>query len=508
MLFAELTAAVGKLNSATPAQAVDIVADLFEKADFGDAGLIMALCGDKKPGWQSWRVSPWLAGLEPDPVLVPVRLPEPHTLVRVYKHMQFLRKAKKQALLSRRHMLETSLAPADFSLMEQFVAGKVLTNVKIMEAALAAMPWRPGLPVLPEKLRCRNGDELEKVWQNLGAGYGHVKDDGGYCQIHKQDDQVLIFEGVRLFETTGLWPNIVRAVQDQVKAGAVVLEGELVGLDAAGRVVRQTQMQQARHYQVRLFDLMGLNGEDVRALPYKQRHELRRQWVSNQPSTDLCHAVEFPLDSLPMLQDRFEQCLAENWEGMVVKKHDAIYRSGAHNPHCVKLKQTEPVDATIVGCFLNQDGRALAFLLALYNEKTGCYETCARTRQGLSDKQVAQVQALVTETMGRDPLVKVMPREEPDVWVRPVYVFEFEADYREASSRYFCGQADTGQGWTLRSPRFISPEPRQEKAAHHTTSIEDFLEIRVDSGQTKSSKTKPKAKKKQHDSGEQLSFLD
>jgi ATP-dependent DNA ligase len=501
VLFSEVAQAATNIDQATPEQTVKILTDLFQQADFGEASLLVALCGQHP----NWDIRPWLSNDEPEAGLRSTVLPKPHTLARVFREMQTIAGDSSATGLSRRHVLLTSLAPPQARVAEQLLAGQSLAPAKALESALNALKVRAGGPVLPETLVRRTSVQIEQVWQKLGASYGHVKDDGYYCQLHKQGDRVLIFVGVNLLEQTRHYPEIVKAGQNLIEGEAAILEGELVGLDSTGRVLSRRYMPQATRYQVRLFDLLSVNDDDLRPQPYQQRREKRLALVAQPPETAaLGHALEFTIDSFDTLVDLFDRCQAENWEGVVVKQVDAPYRSGQRNPRCIKLKRVEPVDATIVGMFLGPAGQVEAFLLALYNGKSGRFEACGRTKAGLSKPACDMVQALVTAKTGRDPLVTVTPGEEPDVWVEPRYVFEFSADYRYATDRYPCTRLQSGQGWALQNPVFQSSEPRRDKAVHHTTPIDQFLELPVETGQISSHQPEQPAKI----SSEQLSLFD
>lgn len=480
MLFSDFARTLSKVARVVSDRNTMVVmlTELFQRADFGDVGPLLALCR-QNPAWQ---IHPWLEESVPEDLLMSYHLPEPHTLSRIFVEMQ--RIVADPATPLRRQVMLASLDSISAAVAERLLHGRGFVEPAVLEAVLATVEWRVGWPILPEKLVRRTSLEIEQVWQDLEDSYGHVKDDGYYCQLHKLGERVLVFVGANLLEQTSQYPEVIKAVQRQVKAESATLEGELVGLaPRTDRVLPRRQMMCAARYQVRLFDLLGVNDCDWREQPYALRREERLSLVVHQPSGALCHAREFALHSAEGLHALFEQCQAEGWEGLVIKQAGVSYQSGLRNPACVKLKIVEPVDVTIVGYFLSAMGEVETFLLALYNEETGQFEACGRTQAGLSPEARRVIQTMVRPYTSRQPVPSVIVGEVPDVWVEPVFVFELRADYRHPSDRYPCAWMQTGQGWALHNPVFLSAEPRSDKDAHHTTSIDQFLSLRVEAGQ-------------------------
>ncbi len=477
MLFQDFVETVHNLADMPDDAAPIALANLFERAEFGEAGLLVALCSQKS----TWDIHPWLTNPDPENLFLPAHFPKPHTLPRVFAEMQRITKAKAGTAASRKQVLLTSLEPVSAEAAQNLLSGKKVVTSHVLEAALLSLPLSTGVPIPPEKLTRYTSREIEQVWQKLGRSYGHIKDDGFYCQLHKLGTRVLVYTGANLLEQTRHYPEIVSAARRQIAAYNAILDGELVGLDANEQVLPRSRMHRAVYYQVRLFDLLGINETDWRHRPYRQRREKRLAAVAGQPNAVLRQATEFEINTKVALLTYFEQCVAEEWEGMVVKQVDTPYRSNTRNPTSIKLKQVEPIDVTIVGYFLSA-GRVETFLVALYNEQTGQFEACARTHAGLSAKEIEAVQTLVDTAPGQDPAQPVVVNLAPDVWVKPRFVFEMRVDYRYLSNDYLCALPQTGQGWGLHNPVFQSPTPRLDKAGHHTTTIAQLLKLRVETG--------------------------
>lgn len=478
MRFQEFAETACDLADMPDDAATTALAELFKRADFGEAGLLVALCSQKP----AWDIQPRLTAPDSDAFFLPTHFPKPHTLPRVFAEMQRIAKTNARAAASRRHALLSSLEPPGAEAVQNLLSGKPVVASQVLEAALVSLPLRTGVPVPPEKLTRYTSLEIDQVWQKARRSYGHIKDDGFYCQIHKLNNRVLIYIGENLLEQTRRYPNIVSAALRQITADNVILDGELVGLDANNQLLPRSQMHKAVFHQVRLFDLLSVHGADFRYQPYTKRRKERLAVITSEPNALLRQATEFEINTRAALLARFEQCVAEQWEGMVVKQLNTPYLSHTHNPTSIKLKQVEPIDVTIVGYFLSA-GHVETFLVALYNERTRQFEACARTRAGLSLADIETIRNLVDTAPGQDPAHPVVVNQAPHVWVKPRFVFELLVDYRFPSNSYPCAIPQTGQGWGLYNPTFRFPTPRLDKAGHHTTTIAQMLKLlRVEAG--------------------------
>lgn len=479
MDFATVAKTLVQIRDKSPDLTTTLMASLFEQADFGEVSLLLALCRSKPV----WQIYPWLVESLSSELLMSTSLSASPTLADIFAEIHQINQTPSRLKLARQRTFLNKLEPVSEDVAEQLLRGQGFVKPDILETILGVIPWHIGLPMLPEKLVRYTSDEIQTVWRKLGSCYGHVKDDGYYCQIHKWHNQVLIYTGANLFEQTREYIEIMETVQQRVEVESLVLEGELVGLNQQSQVLPRRHMGLAERYQVRLFDLLAIGNEDWRGQPYQVRREKLHSLVRDESLSALCHAQEFRIDSLDQLRSVFNRCQAEGWEGLVLKQMDVLYRSGTRNPGCIKLKPIEPIDATIIGYFSSTKETVETFLLALYNEKTGQFEACGRTRAGLSPQNIEAILALI-EPIKRTTSIDCVATEAPTVWVTPIFIFEFVSDYRYASDRYPCALFQTGQGWALHNPIFLSAEPRLDKEAHHTTSIEQFLRLRTEAGQS------------------------
>ena len=143
------------------------------------------------------------------------------------------------------------------------------------------------------------------------------------------------------------YPSVADAVA-KLPAHDAILDGEATGVwGKAGEV--------AYH----VFDILWLDGRDVRSLPLDERRAL----LNRLP-------LRAPLRRVPPLDDLkpWERACNEGWEGVIAKRRDAPYEH-RRSPHWLKMK-CEATQELVVGGFTDPRGArvGLGALLVGYFE--------------------------------------------------------------------------------------------------------------------------------------------
>jgi ATP-dependent DNA ligase len=170
------------------------------------------------------------------------------------------------------------------------------------------------------------------------------KFDGIRLLAFKQGSDVRLFSRNRLPQDH---PSIVQAIAD-LPARDMILDGEVTGVwGRPGQV--------AYH----VFDILWLDGRDVRSLPI----EARRALLSDLPLRPPLHRVRSVEVSQP-----WELAAREGWEGIVAKRRGSPYEH-RRSPHWLKMK-CEATQELVVGGFTDPRGRrvGLGALLVGYFE--------------------------------------------------------------------------------------------------------------------------------------------
>jgi bifunctional non-homologous end joining protein LigD len=236
-------------------------------------------------------------------------------------------------------------------------------------------------------------------------------------------------------DATAAFPEIVRALEALPYDG-LVLDGEVVVHDDAGlpnfqRLQKRARLTRAidiRHASVELaatlylFDVLGAEGYDVRALPLLERKGLLRRLLPTAGPLRYSDHVEEHGEPF------FEEIRRLELEGVIAKKADSPYRSG-RSSHWVKVRAERTGDFVVVGFTAPKGSRGGfgALHLAAYDGSQLTY--AGRVGSGFDTKQLEEVRGEL-DAIRRDgaPCARA-PQGTEHAWVEPELVGEVR--YRE-----------------------------------------------------------------------------
>ena len=185
------------------------------------------------------------------------------------------------------------------------------------------------------------------------------KYDGFRMQIHKKKD-VQIFTR-RMENVTRQFPDVVKLVQDNVKAKECILDAEAVGLTKDGKYLPFQQMSQRikRKYDIEktakelpvcvcVFDILEKDGEPLVQTPFQERHKIIEQTIN--VTTYIKPAEQLITDDEKEATAFYEKSLKAGNEGVMMKRLDSVYKPGSRVGFGVKVKPVmETLDCVIVG---------------------------------------------------------------------------------------------------------------------------------------------------------------
>ncbi|HTV43161.1 MAG TPA: non-homologous end-joining DNA ligase [Candidatus Sulfotelmatobacter sp.] len=194
---------------------------------------------------------------------------------------------------------------------------------------------------------------------------------------------------VRLFSRTEKdfgekFPEIVDALA-LLKANEAIIDGEIVALDSKG--VSSFQLLQAIEIGERpplyyyAFDLLRLNGKDLRKLPLIERKAQLEQILKNAPPEIRCSA-SLGDDAGKLLKQVAELGL----EGLIGKRTDSVYEPGKRSSAWIKLK-TRREQEFVIGGYTNPKGARAHFgalLVGFYEGKQ--LKFCGKVGTGFNTK--------------------------------------------------------------------------------------------------------------------------
>ncbi len=228
--------------------------------------------------------------------------------------------------------------------------------------------------------------------------------------------------------TTARFPEVRRALE-LLPCSSCVLDGELVVFDswghpdfglvqARGGLSRARDIETARRktpvtYVV--FDLLELNGRDLRALPLSLRKTLLARTVPTLGPIKYCEHIEEAGEAF------FARIEERQLEGMIAKRKDSTYGSG-RSPAWKKLHCPVTGDFVIVGYALStaRPEQFAALHLAAFEGETLRY--AGKVGSGFASQERLDLQAKLDALPRVAGAVYQGKSSAADVWVKPSLV--------------------------------------------------------------------------------------
>src|SRR5881296_2626609 len=124
-------------------------------------------------------------------------------------------------------------------------------------------------------------------------------------------------------------------IAEHLRVESAVLDGEIACLDERGRPNFRDLLFRRRQCIFIAFDLLWLNGKDLRALPLLERKAMLKKLLRRKRSRIL-YLDHVEADGRLLL---FEQVVKMDLEGIVCKRKDSPYRvTEKPSPHWIKVK--------------------------------------------------------------------------------------------------------------------------------------------------------------------------
>ena len=331
-------------------------------------------------------------------------------------------------------------------------------------AALAAARPRVFVPLLPMLAEIA-ADPAEALAAHGGASAMEYKYDGARIQLHREGDRVAIWSR-RMSDVTRSLPDIVAIARRDLTGAPLILDGEVVALDAAGRPLPfQELMRRFRRVRgveeaagtlpltLHLFDCLMADGHSYLDEPYARRWEaLERvtggRWLAERA------LVSRAEDGAALMA----RALAAGHEGLMAKDPASPYEPGGRGKKWLKLKAALTVDCVIVAADRGS-GRRVGWLSNYHlavRDGDGWAEV-GKTFKGLTDREFGEMTERLRALATADDGYTV--RVRPDVVV--------EVDYNEIQK-----SPTYPSGFALRFARIARVRP--DKAPGQATTLEEL----------------------------------
>ena len=337
-------------------------------------------------------------------------------------HLQFTLKGKK--LKGKWHLIRTHfkgppgknwlLIKAHEATVVSAGPVKKTANKKKAQPSLGKDPWPDFIePQLPRAVTLV---PVGEIWVH------EMKFDGYRIQVHLKNSVA------RFFTRSGLdWSHSFPCLLEsagKLDARNAILDGEIVALDADGRsdfqkLQNSLTLKEDQGLRLYVFDLLYLDGYDLRELPLTQRKEILTELLRDCPSNIILS------EHLQENGDEFYKVSCSyQLEGIVSKLADAPYRSG-RNDFWAKTKCTSRQEFVIGGYTEAQGGRTGfgALLLGIYEE--GQLKYAGKVGTGFNNVTLRELKKLLGKLKQDETSFEInSPKGRGIHWVRPVKVAE------------------------------------------------------------------------------------
>lgn len=215
------------------------------------------------------------------------------------------------------------------------------------------------------------------------------------------------------------YPEIVTSLQ-KINHDAI-LDGEIVALDEKGIPSFQL-LQDYRLKQVSLvyivFDLLYLNGKDLRNVPLIDRKSILKDLLPKDRHLMFSDHIDKEGKKL------FDLAKRKGYEGIIAKKKDSQYLS-IRSEHWQKIKNIQNQEAVIAGFTLPRGSRKEfgALVLGIYDQ--GKLKYIGHTGGGFDQKKLAALIKLLKPLITKNSPFETTPKTNmPATWVKPRVVVE------------------------------------------------------------------------------------
>jgi bifunctional non-homologous end joining protein LigD len=244
-----------------------------------------------------------------------------------------------------------------------------------------------------------------------------IKADGYRAQVHVRDGKVTVYSR-RGYDWTEVFGSIARAAQS-LPVRHAVLDGEAIVQDARGvadyhALRRELARKRGGDLTYYAFDLLFLDGQDLRQLPLSARKEKLKSLLAKVPHGFL-YADHLEADP----EDVFAQGCKMGLEGIVSKRRDASYRSGRQE-NWIKAKCSKSGSYPIIA-FVEKLGakprRMASFYIGRYEAGRLLY--AGKVQSGFTHAEACAVrERLDSLIVRRSPLDEAINKPKA-TWVRP-----------------------------------------------------------------------------------------
>ncbi len=296
-------------------------------------------------------------------------------------------------------------------------------------------------------------------------------------------------------DCTSAFSAAADALTDVLKGRAAVVDGEMVvagenGIPDFGALQAYVKNKRAGGLNYVLFDLLALDGEDLRGLPLIERKRRLKGLLK-----EVSPVISYSGHTDKMGKRELAALKARGLEGIVAKRKNSTYSEGRKGDW-VKLKFRNDREFAIGGYSLSEDGGLKSILVGFYED--GKLKFAGRVGTGFTEESRFSLVKKFAAISRKTSPFSSLPKEyaEGALWVRPMLAAQ--VDFAEITSSGVLRQASF-KGLRLDKPvsEIIDEKPAAKETRGKTTDefSDESTSIKKDKpNNQKGVKTKPSSK--------------
>jgi bifunctional non-homologous end joining protein LigD len=258
-----------------------------------------------------------------------------------------------------------------------------------------------------------------------GEGWGYeIKADGYRVQLHLRPDETKVYSRTGLDWTEEFGP--IAAAAGRLKAQSAVIDGEAVvygsnGLPDFQQLRRELGKRTSDRLRYHAFDLLYLDGYDMRSASLERRKALLQRLLTNAPSTFV-----FVEHLEANGNEIFRNACRMGLEGLVAKRLDAPYRSGRQDAW-IKLKCKKSETFPIVA-FVEKLGARPRKVASLYvgRRDGGKLLYAGKVRTGYAEASARELRERLDPLIRKTSPLNLRVKKPKATWVEPEVNAEVE----------------------------------------------------------------------------------
>jgi bifunctional non-homologous end joining protein LigD len=211
----------------------------------------------------------------------------------------------------------------------------------------------------------------------------------------------------------------VAAALSKVKGPEMVIDGEIVVLDEHGAPRFQLLQQGDRREILIVFDILWLDGQDLRKRTYDERRAILEKTLKRTPA-----AIKVSEKITTSGAEALERAKKSGWEGIIAKRRTSVYEP-RRSKEWLKIKAINEQELIVIGWNPStHSSKEVGSLHLAVMGDDGALHYAGKVGTGFSAKQRVWWKDELSKDVVPQSLAKDAPRVKVATWVKPRFVVQ------------------------------------------------------------------------------------